>query len=79
VPQGEVKTTWGIKMIYPLVRKGCSREDCIRRAEPLEQLDRVIEEIRKMMLSSVEAINKGELNRGEFAIAAGKKKKKTQH
>jgi hypothetical protein len=32
MPQEKMKTTWGIKMIYPLIRKTCSREDCIRRA-----------------------------------------------
>jgi hypothetical protein len=44
---------------------------------PLEQLGRVIEEIKKLMLRSAETINKGELNRGEPSIAAGKKKKRT--
>jgi hypothetical protein len=29
-----------------------------------------------MMLKSVEAVNKGELNRGDPSIVAGKKKKK---
>jgi hypothetical protein len=47
-----------------------------KKSQPLEQLDEVIEEIRKLMLRSAEAVNKGELNRGEPAIAAGKKKKK---
>jgi hypothetical protein len=31
MPQREIKTGWGINLIYPLIRK-CSREDCIRRA-----------------------------------------------
>jgi hypothetical protein len=49
-----------------------------KERQPLEQLDKVIEEIRKMMLRSVEVVNKGKLNRGEPAIAAGKKQKKKQ-
>jgi hypothetical protein len=45
--------------------------------QPLEQLDRVIEEIREMMVRSAEeAVSKEKLNRGEPARAAGKKKKK---
>jgi hypothetical protein len=48
-----------------------------KKSQPLEQLDRVIEEIRKLMLRSVqEVVNKGELNRREPAIAAGKKRRR---
>jgi hypothetical protein len=47
-----------------------------KKSQPLEQLDRVIEEIRKLMLRSAEAVNKEELNRREPAIAAGKKQKR---
>jgi hypothetical protein len=35
----------------------------------------VIEEIRKLMLRSVEEVSKGKLNRGEPAITIGKKQK----
>jgi hypothetical protein len=49
-----------------------------KKSQPLEQLDRVIEDIRKMMLSSAEAVSKEDLNRREHAIATGKKKKKMQ-
>jgi hypothetical protein len=38
----------------------------------------VIEEIRKLMLRSVEEVSKGEMNRREPAIVTGKKKKKKQ-
>jgi hypothetical protein len=44
-----------------------------KKIQPLEQLVEVIEEIRKLMLRSVEAINKEELNREEPSIATGKK------
>jgi hypothetical protein len=44
--------------------------------QPLEQLDRVIEEIRKMMLRSIEVFNKGELNKRDPTIAAVKNQKK---
>jgi hypothetical protein len=48
--------------------------------QPIEQLDRVIEEIRELMLRSAqEAVNKGKLNRGEPAITTGKKKKKKKN
>jgi hypothetical protein len=47
--------------------------------QPLEKLDRVIEEIREMMVKSkLEAISKGKLNRGEFVIKEGQHKKKQQ-
>jgi hypothetical protein len=46
--------------------------------QPLEQLDRVIEEIMKLMLRSTEAVNKGKMSRGGPTIAAKKKKKKMQ-
>jgi hypothetical protein len=38
--------------------------------QPLEQLDRVIEEIRKLMLRSAEVVSKGKSSRGEPAIAS---------
>jgi hypothetical protein len=40
-------------------------------------MDRVIEEIRKMMLRSVqEVVSKGKMNRGEPTTTTGKKKEK---
>jgi hypothetical protein len=45
-----------------------------KESQPLEQLDREIEEIRRMMLRSAqEAVSKGKLSRREPTIAAGKK------
>jgi hypothetical protein len=49
-----------------------------KKSHPLEQLDRVIEEIKKMMFKSIEVVNKGKLNRGEPATTTGKQKKKKQ-
>jgi hypothetical protein len=46
------------------------------KSQPLEKLDRVIEEIRRLILRSAEVVNKGKLNKGEPAIAAEKKKMK---
>jgi hypothetical protein len=45
-----------------------------KKRQPLEQLDGVIEEIKKLMLRSAEAVIRWKLNRGEPAIAIGKKK-----
>jgi hypothetical protein len=47
-----------------------------KESQPMEQLDRVIEELRKMMLRSAEVFRKGEINRGESTIAIGNKKKR---
>jgi hypothetical protein len=50
-----------------------------KKSQPLEQLDEVIEEIRKMMLRSVEeTINKEKLSRRDPAIAAGKQQQQQQ-
>jgi hypothetical protein len=45
-----------------------------KKSQPLEQLDRVIEEIRKLMLrSAARSSQQRELNKREPAIVAGKK------
>jgi hypothetical protein len=47
------------------------------RSQPTKQLDRVIEQISRLMLRSAqEAVSKEKLNKGEPAIILGKKKKK---
>jgi hypothetical protein len=47
--------------------------------QPVEQLDMVIEEIRRLMARSAEeAVNKEKLNIGEISIATRKKKQKKQ-
>jgi hypothetical protein len=74
------KDSMGDRVDLPTDKDGKEKEVQQRRlhkeSQPLEQLDRVIEEIMKLMLRSAEAVSKGKLNRGEPTIAAGKKKKK---
>jgi hypothetical protein len=65
-------------MIYPLIRKKLQQRRLHKKSQPLEQLDRVIEEIRKLMLRSARSSQQRELNRGEPAIAAGKKKEEEE-
>jgi hypothetical protein len=49
------------------------------KSQPLEQLDKVIEEIRRLMLSSaIEAVNNEKLRRRDPERVPGKKKKKQQ-
>jgi hypothetical protein len=52
-----------------------------KKSQPLEPLDMVIEEIRKLMLRSAQGeFSKGTLNRGEPTTAARmKEKKKKKH
>jgi hypothetical protein len=46
--------------------------------QPIKQLDRVIEEIRRLMLRSAqEVVSKRKLNRGEPARATGKEEATT--
>jgi hypothetical protein len=42
------------------------------KSRPWEQLDEVIEKIKRLRIRSAEAINKGRLSRGEPSIEAGK-------
>jgi hypothetical protein len=44
------KMTWEIMMIYPRMRKNCSRGDCKEQSQPLQQLDEVIDEIKRLMI-----------------------------
>jgi hypothetical protein len=73
------KDNMGDQVDLPTDEKKVQQRRLHKKSQPLEQLDRVIEEIKKLMLRSAEVVNKEELNRGETAIAAGKKKKKKQH
>jgi hypothetical protein len=51
----------------------CNREVCMKGSQPVEKLEEVIEEIREMMLKSVEeVVSRRRLNRGEPAAVAGK-------
>jgi hypothetical protein len=49
-----------------------------KESQPREQLDEIIEEIRRLMIRSVEAVNKVKLTRGEPAIVVGKQKQQQQ-
>jgi hypothetical protein len=55
----------------PICREEVQWSRLQKESQPLEQLDEIIEEIRRMMLISAEAVSKGKLSRGEPAIAAG--------
>jgi hypothetical protein len=59
-------------------RRRCSREDCKREASPVDQLDREIEEIRRLMLESTKKIvnNRWRLTRGDPATATGQQQEK---
>jgi hypothetical protein len=73
------KDNMGDRVDLPTYEKEVQQRRLHKKSQPLEKLDIVIEEIRKLMLRSTEAVSKEEMNRGELAIAAGKKKKKQQH
>jgi hypothetical protein len=49
-----------------------------KKSQPVEKLDRVIEEIRRLMLRSTKEISKGKLTRGDPSTIGGKKKQKQQ-
>jgi hypothetical protein len=63
------KISRGIESIYPSTRKALKQRRLHTKSQPLEQLDEVIEKIRKMMFRSVEAVSQGNMSRGELAIA----------
>jgi hypothetical protein len=68
------KIARGIKLIYPFAGKKCNRGDCIKRTSHWSKLEEVVEEIRRLMLRSVqEAVSKGKLSRRKPARAVGKK------
>jgi hypothetical protein len=61
----------------PIDKEEVQEKKLHKENQPEEKLDRVIEEIRKMMVRSIaEAVGKENLNRGEPTIAVGNKKKK---
>jgi hypothetical protein len=55
----------------PICREEVQWSRLEKERQPWEQLDEIIEEIRRLMIRSVEAVNKGKLSRGEPAIAVG--------
>jgi hypothetical protein len=62
----------------PICREEVQWSRTKKESQPWEQLDEIIEEIRRLMIRSAEATNKGNLSRGEPAIAAGKQKQQQQ-
>jgi hypothetical protein len=60
----------------PIDKEELQQRRLHKKNHPLEKIDRVIEEIKKLMLRSKEVVNRGQLNKREPAIAMGKKKKK---
>jgi hypothetical protein len=46
--------SWEISVILPSTRSECSRDSLQQKNQPIEKLDEVIKEIRKLMLESTE-------------------------
>jgi hypothetical protein len=65
-----MKKAWEIMMIYPCAKKFLQLGRLQKQDQPLEQLDEVIEEIRRLMLRSAETASKEKLSRKEEAAAA---------
>jgi hypothetical protein len=69
----------GDRVDLPIDKEEVQPRRLHKENQPLEQLDKEIEEIRRMMLRSVqEAINKEKLNRGNPSIAAGNMQQQQQ-
>jgi hypothetical protein len=56
----------------PICREEVQQSRPQKESHPWEKLDEIIEEIRRLMIRSVEVVRKGKLSRGEPIIAAGK-------
>jgi hypothetical protein len=77
MPQGEINDNMGDRVYLPTDKKEELQLRILhKKSQPLEKMERVIGEIRKLMLRSVEAVIKGEINRREPTIEAGKNQKK---
>jgi hypothetical protein len=53
----------------PICREEVQRSRLKKESQPWEQLDEMIEEIRRLMIRSIEAVNKGNLNNKGLVIA----------
>jgi hypothetical protein len=62
----------------PICREEVQWSRLQKESQPWEQLDEIIEEIRRLMIRSAEAVSKGKLSRGEPAIAAGQQMQQQQ-
>jgi hypothetical protein len=73
------KISKGDQVDLPIDKEGVQQRRLHKESQPLEQLDRVIEEIRRLMLRSAhESVSKEKLSRRKPAIAAGKKQQQQQ-
>jgi hypothetical protein len=52
----------------PICREEVQRSRLKKESQPWEQLDEIIEEIRRLMIRSIEAVNKGNLNNKGLVI-----------
>jgi hypothetical protein len=68
----------GDQVDLPINEEGVQWSRLHKESQPLEQLDREIEEIKRLMLRSARTASKEKLNRREPAIAAGKKQQQRQ-
>jgi hypothetical protein len=62
----------------PICREEVQWSKLQKESQLWEQLDEIIEEIRRLMIRSAEAVSKEKLDRGEPAIAAGQQKQQQQ-
>jgi hypothetical protein len=63
----------------PICKEEVQRSRLQKESQPWEQLDEVIEEIRRLMLrSAAETASKEKLSRGEPAIVAGQEMQQQQ-
>jgi hypothetical protein len=73
------KDSRGDRADLPIEETEVQQRRLHKESQPLEQLDRVIEKIRRLMLRSAqEAVSRRKLNNKEPARAAGKKKQQQQ-
>jgi hypothetical protein len=62
----------------PICREEVQWSRLQKESQPWEQLDEIIEEIRRLMIRSAEAVSEEKLSRGEPAIAAGQQMQQQQ-
>jgi hypothetical protein len=62
----------------PICREEVQWSKLQKESQPWEQLDEIIEEIRRLMIRSAEAVSKEKLSRGEPAIAVGQQMQQQQ-
>jgi hypothetical protein len=66
----EEEDSLGDRDDLPICREEVQRSRLQKESQPWEKLDEIIEEIRRLMIRSIEAVNKGKLNNKGLAIAA---------